>query len=105
MSDVGENMDVVKQIKSAMNSGGLLFGQNQAKGACQKGDAKLIILAANCPEEYVSSIKSEYPDMLVYRTNMVNRELGAACGKPFSVSTIAVIDAGKSTLMSLKSNV
>jgi len=98
-------MDVVRQIKNAMGSGGLLFGQNQAKGACESGSAKVVIFAANCPEEYVNTIASNYPDVITYRTNMVNRELGAACGKPFSVSTIAVIDAGKSNLMSLKSNV
>ncbi len=98
-------MDLVRQIKNAMSSGDLLFGQNQARGACESGDAKVIILAANCPEEYVSSIRTSYPDLLIYRTSMVNRELGAACGKPFSVSTIAIVDVGKSTLMSLKSNV
>ncbi len=98
-------MDVVRQIKNAMGSGGLLFGQNQTKGACENGSAKVVIFAANCPEEYVSTIKSEYPGIIAYRTTMVNRELGAACGKPFSVSTIAVVDAGKSSLLSLKSNV
>ena len=88
-----------------MSSGDLLFGQNQARNACESGDAKIIILAANCPEEYVTSISTAYPNILIYRTSMVNRELGAACGKPFSVSTIAIVDVGKSTLMSLKSNV
>ena len=101
----GDKMDVIRQIKNAMVSGGLLFGQNQAKGACEDGSAKVVILAANCPEDYVSMIKSDYPNIVIHQTRMVNRELGAACGKPFSVSTIAVVDAGKSTLLSLKSNV
>ena len=40
----------------------------------------------------------------MYRAAMVNRELGIACGKPFSVSTITVIDAGDSDLLALDSN-
>jgi ribosomal protein L30E len=35
---------------------------------------------------------------------MVNRELGIACGKPFSVSTISIIDAGDSDLLQLETN-
>ena len=97
-------MDLVRQIKNAMSSGDLLFGQNQARGACESGDAKVIILAANCPEEYVSSIRTSYPDLLIYRTSMVNRELGAACGKPFPVSAVAILDGGKSNVLSLKAD-
>ena len=40
----------------------------------------------------------------MFRSTLVNRELGIACGKPFSVSTITVIDAGDSELLSLDSN-
>jgi len=35
----------------------------------------------------------------------VNRELGVACGKPFSVSTICVVDAGDSSLLTLDDNI
>jgi ribosomal protein L30E len=41
----------------------------------------------------------------MHRARMVNRELGIACGKPFSVSTITVLDAGDSELLSLDSNI
>jgi len=39
-----------------------------------------------------------------FRASMVNRELGIACGKPFSVSTISIIDAGDSDLLTLETN-
>jgi len=35
---------------------------------------------------------------------MVNRDLGSACAKPFSVSSVCVIDAGQSELMTLDHN-
>lgn len=97
-------MDIVKQLKTAMKSGNLLFGQNQAKAACAHGEAKLVILAANCPLDYVEELHTSHPDVPMHRLSMVNRELGAACAKPFHVSTICVVDAGNSDLLSLRSN-
>ena len=40
----------------------------------------------------------------MHRTLIVNRDLGVASGKPFSVSAITVIDAGESDLLTLNSN-
>ena len=58
----------------------------------------------NCPEEYVTELSAEFSGITMYRVDIVNRDLGALCGKPFPVSTIAVLDAGRSKLLSLKSN-
>ena len=33
------------------------------------------------------------------------RELGIACGKPFAVSTITIIDGGDSDILSLNTNI
>jgi len=81
-----------------------LFGQRQAKDACASGEAKMIILAANCPEDYTTALRAAHPEVTMHRARMVNRELGIACGKPFSVSTITVLDAGDSDLMALDTN-
>jgi ribosomal protein L30E len=35
---------------------------------------------------------------------MVNRQLGAACAKPFPVSALCVIDPGQSDLLTLNPN-
>ena len=40
----------------------------------------------------------------MHRTGLVNRDLGVASGKPFSISTITVIDAGDSDLLTLNNN-
>ena len=100
----GNNMDLSRQLKNAITTGELLFGQRQAIDACANGDAKLIILAANCPLEYTDELHAKHPEVTMFRSGMVNRELGIASGKPFSVSTITVIDAGDSELLSLDSN-
>ena len=42
-----KNMDLSRQLKNAISTGKLLFGQRQALDACASGEAKLIILASN----------------------------------------------------------
>ncbi|MEL0100642.1 MAG: 50S ribosomal protein L30e [Euryarchaeota archaeon] len=97
-------MDISRQLKIANSTGKLLFGQRQAVDACARGEAKCVILAANCPQEYIDNLSAKHPEVTIHRTRVVNRELGIASGKPFSVSTITVIDAGDSDLLSLDSN-
>ena len=97
-------MDISRQLKIASTTGKLLFGQRQAIDACARGDAKCVILAANCPQEYIDELAAKHPEVTMHRTLMVNRDLGVASGKPFSVSTITVMDAGDSDLLTLSSN-
>lgn len=97
-------MDLSRQLKIASGTGTLLFGQRQASDACAKGDAKCIIYAVNCQQEYIDEMTAKHPEVTMHRTMLVNRELGTASGKPFAVSTITVIDAGESELLTLRGN-
>ena len=65
-----------------------------------RGEAKVVILAANCPTDFTDELHANHPEVTKFRSGMVNRELGIACGKPFAVSTISIIDAGDSELRS-----
>jgi large subunit ribosomal protein L30e len=98
-------MDLQRQLKSAMGSGQLLFGQKQTNDACARGDAKLVILAANCPLSWIDDLHARHPDIAKHRVGLVNRELGTACAKPFSISAICVVEAGNSELLNLRSNI
>ncbi|MFQ3321278.1 MAG: large subunit ribosomal protein L30e [Candidatus Thalassarchaeaceae archaeon] len=98
-------MDLIRQLKQGMNTGTLLFGQRQAMSACSKGDARMILVAANCPVNYISDLKNNHPDVTVHQVTMVNRQLGAACAKPFPVSALCIIDPGQSELLTLSQNV
>mgnify|MGYP005748056671 FL=1 len=97
-------MDLSRQLKIAISTGKLLFGQRQASDACASGEAKLIIMAANCPQEYLDKLHASHPGVTKHRARLVHRELGIACGKPFAVSTITVIDGGDSDILSLNTN-
>ena len=97
-------MDLGRNLKQCLNTGKILFGQRETMGACDKGDARLVIVAANCPEEFIGSMSDSHPNIIVHRVGMVNRQLGAACAKPFPVRALCVIDPGQSELLSLQSN-
>ena len=98
-------MDLARQLKQGLNSGNILLGQRQTMSACSKGDAKLVLVAANCPETYISDLAENHPDIPVHRVEMVNRQLGAACAKPFPVSALCILDPGQSDLLTQTHNV
>lgn len=81
-----------------MTTGKVVFGVQQSEKMIKSGEAKLIIVASNCPSDYLVSKDHSVP---VYQFEGTNMELGALCGKPFSVSSIAIIDKGASNILSL----
>lgn len=97
-------MDIARQLKQAISTGNIVFGQRQTTSVCSKGDAKMILVAANCPESFIDGLRNSHPSVPVHQVTMVNRQLGAACGKPFPVSSLCIIDAGQSDLLQLAPN-
>ena len=86
-------MDMDRNLKLALRTGKVYFGANQAGKAVKDGQAKLIIKANNIDEEMdMGSVPVK-----IYEGSAV--ELGSACGKPFSISYITVVDEGKSDLL------
>ena len=98
-------MDIARQLMQGMSRGSIVFGQRQTRSACANGDARLVVVAANCPSDYISGLSENHPDVPVHQVAMVNGQLGAACAKPFPVSALCIIDAGQSDLLSLSSNI
>ncbi|MDO9537505.1 MAG: 50S ribosomal protein L30e [Thermoplasmata archaeon] len=88
-------MDINRALRTAAKTGEVTFGVSQAKKAIESGQGKLIVLASNCPAMDLKEQKTipviEFPGN--------NRELGAACGKPFSVSVVTVISPGESQIL------
>ena len=93
-------MDLNKSLRLAIDTGKVSVGSKQSCKAINSGSAKLIILASNCPEETISV--AENGKTPVYSFNGNNSVLGAACGKPFPISAISILDGGKSDILNLK---
>lgn len=93
-------MDIKRALKNANETGTLTIGFRETLKELKKGKVKLIIVASNCPEEDVKVLKGY--KVPLYRFSEGNLDLGAATGKPFSISTLGVINAGKSDILALK---
>ena len=95
MSD--ERIDIGTALKSAISTGKVEFGVDQTTKAVKDGKAQMVILARNCPS---AELKGDIGVKVhVYDGN--NMELGALCGKPFSVSALVIIDKGSSNILTL----
>ncbi|MFQ5908921.1 MAG: 50S ribosomal protein L30e [Thermoplasmata archaeon] len=87
--------DLAGPLRQAIETGKVALGLHQARRALQTDTARLIIRASNCPDEFLQTPE----DVPVEEFPGSNVELGAACGKPFSVSVVAVLDPGRSKIL------
>lgn len=91
-------IDMGRALKTAISTGKVVFGEQQVMKAVKSGEAKMVIVSNNCPNEF---LKSKGHGVPVHVYDGTNLELGAIAGKPFSVSALAVIDKGASNILSL----
>ncbi len=96
-------MDINKVLKTAVTTGKVLFGYEQTEKAVKAKKAKLIIVSSNCPDRHLALL-DEHKDIPFHRFSGNNIELGSACGKPFSVSILSVLNAGESEILILGQN-
>ena len=90
-------MDLNKALRLAIDTGDVHLGSKQASRAVDSESAKLIILASNCPKGTVDFVKGGKIPVHSFSGN--NSVLGAACGKPFPISVVAILDGGKSDVL------
>ncbi|OTB12365.1 hypothetical protein K445DRAFT_321092 [Daldinia sp. EC12] len=85
-----------------MKSGKVTLGYKSTLKSLRSGKAKLVIISGNTPPLRKSEL--EYYSMLskapVHHFSGTNIELGTACGKLFRCSTMAILDAGDSDILS-----
>lgn len=90
-------IDIARALKTAATTGDVRFGLAETRKSVKNGEAKLVVLASNCPDKDV--VPSGTPmKLLVF--DGTNVELGSACGKPFPISALAIINPGESNILS-----
>ena len=94
-------MDFNTSLRRAIKTGDVLLGQNKTEQCIKEGKAQLVVIAKNCPQNFRDSITPD-EDLFIYTFDGSSVQLGKACGKPFMVSALAVVDAGESDILSLK---
>jgi large subunit ribosomal protein L30e len=90
--------DMDRVLRNVIKKGKVVIGARQVVKSVQNGSAKLVVLASNCPSEWKDRIGLE--DCVEYEGNGV--ELGVACGKPFSISALAIIEADNADIVALR---
>lgn len=93
-------INVDRALRSSLRTGKVVLGSNRTVEAGLSGQAKPVIYAADCPEEV--RMQLETIDVPVYGYQGMGKDLGSACGKPFSVATLAIIEPGDSEIMALQ---
>ena len=92
-------MDFNQSVRLAVDSGKVELGLKKALKFSLIGGAKAIVVAKNCPgsDELKNYCKGSKIPVLEFNGTSV--ELGAVCGKPFSVSVLTVVEEGNSDIL------
>ncbi len=95
-------MEVSKELGRAVSSGKVAIGTDRTLKVVRRGQARLVIVASNCPKEPLEDVR-QYSSIAGVRLHVFDRdsrELGLACGKPFTVNMVAVVNPGNSSILS-----
>ncbi len=94
-------MDLNHALKVALETGKVRLGLTETREAATAKKAKLLIIAKSCPDAQLRSERT-LGKIPIYHFDGTAVELGQACGKPFPISAMAVLDAGSSAILTLE---
>ncbi len=94
-------MDFNASLRRAIKTGNVILGQNNTEKCIKEGKAQMVVVAGNCPGLFRSKLTG-YENLFIHTYEGSSVALGKACGKPFMVSTLAIVNAGESDILSLK---
>jgi large subunit ribosomal protein L30e len=94
-------MDLAHALKVALQTGKVKVGLTETIESARAKKARLIIVSTSCPEKKLVSDKT-YEKVPVYHYEGTAVELGAACGRPYPISALAILEPGSSAILSLQ---
>jgi len=96
-------MSLNQPIASAVSTGKCKIGAKSSLDSVKRGEAKLIVVAANCPQDEYADIErfAKLAGIKVTRFEGTSWDLGETVGKPFMVSAIAIIEPGDSKILKM----
>ncbi|WP_292518963.1 50S ribosomal protein L30e [Methanoculleus sp.] len=92
-------MDFNASLRKAVKTGTVFLGQNKTRECVEEGKAKLVVVAENSPESVKNLVKEIDVPVYVYEGSSV--QLGKACGMPYVVSALAVVEPGESDILTV----
>lgn len=96
-------MSINQPIASAVATGKCAIGAKASIDVIKSGEAKLVVVAANCPKNEHDDIThyANLAQVTVTTFEGTSWDLGETVGKPFMVSAIAVIEPGDSKILKM----
>ena len=94
-------MDLNHALKVALETGKVRLGLAETLEAADAKRARLLIVARTCPDEKLRTERA-LGKIPVYHFDGTAVELGQACGKPFPISAMAILDPGTSAILTLE---
>ncbi|UCE13781.1 MAG: 50S ribosomal protein L30e [Candidatus Heimdallarchaeota archaeon] len=94
-------LELEKAISMAISTGKVKLGYNATLKSVLSGKAKVTIVSDNLPLDSKNSLlrNCELSQIPIIQYEKSGFELGAVCGRPHIVSTIAILDPGNSKIM------
>ena len=89
-------MDLNLALKRIIETGKVDFGSEKTVKDIMSGDAKLVVIAANCPKAIRAQVEkcAEIGSVPVIKYSGTALQLGEACGKPFLIAAMTVLNPG-----------
>lgn len=96
--------DANKEIRRAVDTGKVAFGLKECKKKLLNGQGEMLIVSKNMPQNDKETIKqvAKVEGKKYYEYADTGLVLGSVCGKPFVVSAMLILDAGKSKVLEVE---
>jgi large subunit ribosomal protein L30e len=93
--------DLEKAINMAVSTGKVKTGYNSVLKSVLNGKVKVTIVSNNLPPNVEEPLKRncELSKIPIIIFDKSGKDLGAVCGRPHKVSTIAILDPGNSKIL------
>ena len=94
-------MDLAHALKVALETGTVRIGLSETLDAAKSKRARLLIVAKSCPDPMLLKERA-IGKIPVYHYDGTAVDLGQACGRPFPISAMAILDPGSSAILTLE---
>ena len=84
----------MKELRDALKQNKVVFGSKSAIKYLKLGNAKLIVVASNCPEDIKNNLEkyAKLSGLKIKNFDGTAKQLGVFCGKPFSIASLAIVE-------------
>lgn len=94
-------IDLDRSLRRAIETGDVVLGTKETLRVVQKKKVKLVVASRNPPPGVVERLQQAASPPPLFLFSGSNQELGTACGKPFSVGILAILDPGDSDILGI----